>query len=178
MNQKLFRVHLYELVRIPVEVEAESHLEAAQKADASLDRHASLDACVSPIKGEWAEETIYAMVDVIDKPQGEFIDGQTVDYNATSEGFEVAQAEEPATTIALRTAYREMACAHARLKQFAEMISRLTKDGEKYCAKTGRIVEVDDSTLSGDDAAETVGSLITAARALVGEPPARVPAAA
>ena len=165
---KSYRVHLYELVRIPIEVEAESHIDAAKKADELLDRHACLDACISPIKGEWAEETIYAMVDRIDGPKGEFIEGETVDYNATSDGFEVAQATEPATAIGLRSAYREMASNHDRLKQFAEMISRMTKDGEQHCKKTGQIVEVNDSTMAGDDAVDTINSLITSARLMVG----------
>lgn len=70
-----YRVHLYAVVRVPVDVEADDPLEAAVKAEESIDLHQDFR------RGEYAEEIESVLVDSLDA-NGKLIQSQEL----TSDG--------------------------------------------------------------------------------------------
>tara|TARA_R100000306_G_C4358695_1_gene134138 strand:+ start:312 stop:590 length:279 start_codon:yes stop_codon:yes gene_type:complete len=53
-----YTVHVYAIVRVPVKVEAESQVDAIEKAEAKVDWYTQFDG-----DQEWAEENAYYLVD-------------------------------------------------------------------------------------------------------------------
>lgn len=75
-----YRVHLYAVVRVPVDdIEADSQLEAVEKAENGVNLHHELD----HYGNEWAEEIVYAMVD--EEGDEEYDNSRW--YDNTSEGW-------------------------------------------------------------------------------------------
>lgn len=63
-----YRVHIYAVARVPVEVDADSPVEAVKKAESLVD----LYSCLSSRDCEFAEEVVDYLVDELDE-QGNFV---------------------------------------------------------------------------------------------------------